>query len=439
MNHRNIWCGLLACAVVMGLCAEHAHAQAREGRSAERDRATAAQLTYGLLTDRRYGYYAKPFDDALSERVFDAYVRDLDPQHRYFAQDDLASLAKYATALDEAVKRGKLDPVYEIADVRDRGLKARCSQAGGTQPDCRKLPADVRDRDEILAIFLNAFVRTIDGDARYLSPFAAPERTGDPEPLTAPTTATRSVLSLGNRRAGVITVGSFYGLGNGSVSRDVARLAGELRQAGVDGVVLDLRGSPGGALREVIDVAGLFLGPVPFVQIRETGNRVSTEKAANAAAWTGPLVVLVDGRTASGAEMLAAAIQDHGRGLVVGETTYGRGSIQNPVDLDRGDPNSRGAPRFGLVNLTIAEAYRLDGRPIGAGVTPDVVLATGAPARHGASAPIPPARGYQAPVRSGPVPTRQPTDPASADPVLAEAAAILVKGMASVESSAGSP
>lgn len=434
MKHCDVRRGLLACAMVMGLCT--VSAQGREGAAEERDRAATAQLVYGLTSDARYNYRARPLDDAMSEQLFDAYVRELDPQRQYFSEADLAALAKYRTQLDEAVKRGKLDPVYEIADARDRGLKSRCREADGARRDCLNLPADVRDRNEILAIFLDAYVGTVDRDARYLSPFFTTARTDDPAPSSAPKIATKSVLQSGSQRVGVIAVGNFYGLGNGSVSLDVARHLREFAQAGVDGVVLDLRGSAGGALKEVIDVAGLFLGPVPFVQIRESGGRVSTEKTGNAAVWTGPMAVLVDGRTASGTEMLVAALQDHGRGLVVGETTYGRGTIQNPVDLDRWDRKAP-APRFGMVSLTIAEAFRLDGRPIAAGVAPDVSLATGTPPRREAvSASIAPARGYQAPARREP-PSRQTRDPASPDPALAEAVAMLAQG-ASVETSAGS-
>ncbi|HEY0506259.1 MAG TPA: S41 family peptidase [Lysobacter sp.] len=377
MLHR-IARGLLACATWAACLAAHAQAPA----ATEAERVTTARLVYGLVSDARYAYRAQPFDDAMSSRVFDAYVHALERHGGTFDEAALQALGKYRQALDDAVKRGRLDPIYEIADR-----------------------AGPRSRDESLAIFLNAYTRTVDQGTRYLSPFVdLPSAAGEKRARGAASVATRSTVDIGGKRVDAIAVGALYGFAQGSVLRDVAQLLAASAQGGADGIVLDLRGSPGGALVEVVALAGLFLGPSPVMQIRETGGRVSVERTDRAAVWTGPLAVLVDGETESGAEMLAAALRDSGRALVVGERTAGLGTIQNPVDLDRGAPN-RGQPaepRFGQVVLTIAETFRLDGRPIhGAGVEPDIRLPSdrdrAAPsARIAVSDPIRPARGHVA-------------------------------------------
>lgn len=416
--------GLLALAAFAGLGV--CHAQAPESGATDKDRATTAKLVYGLMSERRYEYRAKPFDDALSSQVFDAYVEALDPRHESFSAADLRELDRYREKLDDAVKRGALEPIYEIADAQQQSAQL------GSVP---------RSRDEVLEIFLNAYIKTVDARARYVSPFVAGSATkhADTHPKAA-SAATQSTLEIGGKRVGVITVGSFYGLGSRSVSQDVARHVEALKHARVDGVVLDLRASPGGAFREVVSLAGLFLGASPVIQIRETGGRVSVEKADTAASWDGPLAVLVDRETSSGAEMVAAAIQDRGRGLVVGEQTSGLGTIQNPVDLDRGAVDGRrpGERRFGWISITIAETFRLDGRPLDVtGVVPDVPMRMGEPSlrdlgRSPVSPPIPAVRGHVAPTDHNTAAllvrhqARSNQSKVGPDGVLAEAATILV-------------
>lgn len=195
--------------------------------------------------------------------------------------------------------------------------------------------------------------------------------------------ASSSVIEAGGKRIGVIVPGSFYvdfermrsDPGNHrSVARDVAELLRQLQAQGVDAVLLDLRDNEGGALSQVPELAGLFLSAPAVVQIREGGGRVDLLDPAKGALWTGPMAVLVNGRSAAASEIFAAAIQDYGRGPVIGGLTYGRGSVQNLIDLDRWPGGSQG-PRHGQVRLTIAHAFRVSGQPLEAvGVTPDLAL-----------------------------------------------------------------
>ena len=183
------------------------------------------------------------------------------------------------------------------------------------------------------------------------------------------------------KRIGVIELPGFYLDFEGrrqnradyaSATRDVARLLGELREQDVDGVVLDLRNNGGGSLNEAIELTGLFVDQGPVVQVRESGGRVSVEGDADTGvAWDGPLAVLVNRGSASASEIFAGAIQDYGRGLVIGENTFGKGTVQNLVDLDRWPANEE--ERFGQVKLTVAQFFRVSGGSTqNKGVVPDI-------------------------------------------------------------------
>jgi carboxyl-terminal processing protease len=157
-----------------------------------------------------------------------------------------------------------------------------------------------------------------------------------------------------------------------SATADVAKLLAQLKVAKVDGVVVDLRENGGGSLDEAIELTGLFIDRGPVVQVRESGGHVSVDNDDNrGVAWGGPLAVLVNRSSASASEIFAAAIQDYGRGLIIGEPTFGKGTVQNLIDLDR--VTDREAPQFGQVKLTIAQFFRIDGGTTQhAGVVPDI-------------------------------------------------------------------
>jgi carboxyl-terminal processing protease len=186
-----------------------------------------------------------------------------------------------------------------------------------------------------------------------------------------------------DRKIGVITLPAFYedfearrkGDKNfKSASRDVAKLLAELKQDNVDGVLIDLRDNGGGSLSEAIDLTGLFVGKGPVVQQRDAEGKIKVESDdLSAPAWTGPVGVLINRGSASASEIFAAAIQDYGRGVIVGEPSFGKGTVQTVVDLDQVAKNS--TPKFGQLKLTIAQFFRVDGGTTQLrGVTPDIGL-----------------------------------------------------------------
>ena len=197
--------------------------------------------------------------------------------------------------------------------------------------------------------------------------------------------AKRSIIDIGEgddaRRVGVITLPTFYQDFEGrrrdeadyrSATRDVQRLLGELKTEKVDGVVIDLRDNGGGSLTEAIELTGLFIDQGPVVQVKDSRRSIDIEgDGMPGTDWDGPLAVLINRSSASASEIFAAAIQDYGRGLIIGEPSFGKGTVQNLIDLDlfaRGEE-----PGLGQLKMTIAQFFRVDGGSTQhKGVSPDV-------------------------------------------------------------------
>jgi carboxyl-terminal processing protease len=181
---------------------------------------------------------------------------------------------------------------------------------------------------------------------------------------------------------GIITVPGFYRDVDAearddkdyrSTTRDVTRLIGELRAEGpIDGLILDLRGDGGGFLPEATALTGLFIDQGPVVQLKDyTGHIEVLDDPASGIVYDGPLVVLVDRYSASASEIFAGAIQDYGRGYIVGQTTFGKGTVQNLISLDRWTQK----PVEGQLTVTIGKFYRVTGESTQhRGVEPDITL-----------------------------------------------------------------
>ncbi len=185
---------------------------------------------------------------------------------------------------------------------------------------------------------------------------------------------------------GVIDVPSFYrdyrALSNGdkdytSTTKDVKRLIGELEEQGIDGLIVDLRNNGGGHLTEATALSGLFIDNGPVVQLRNSNGRISRlddPDPVPRVAYTGPMAVLVNRYSASASEIFAAAIQDYARGVIIGQQTFGKGTVQNLYSLDQyvRRPDDEG---LGQLTLTIGKYYRVTGESTQhRGVDPDISL-----------------------------------------------------------------
>lgn len=145
-----------------------------------------------------------------------------------------------------------------------------------------------------------------------------------------------------------------------SVTRDVKRCIDSLKSLSVDGIIIDLRNNGGGSLQEAIDLTGLFIETGPVVQIKSSSGRIEVEKDFDRSIhYDGPLLVLNNSFTASSSEIFSGALKDYNRGLIVGESTFGKGTVQNLIDLERFFPNSN--LQFGQLKITLAKYYRVNG------------------------------------------------------------------------------
>jgi carboxyl-terminal processing protease len=195
------------------------------------------------------------------------------------------------------------------------------------------------------------------------------------------------------QQIGVIDIPTFYADFNAanageadyrSTTRDVARLLRSEKMAAIDGLIIDLRGNAGGSLEEAVKLTGLFVDQGPVVQVnRSNGERkVLRDPETGPALYDGPLGVMVDSGSASASEIFAAALQDYGRGVVMGDQTFGKGTVQTLIGLERFGVGSEENPS-GRLKLTIAKFYRINGESTQLeGVTPDLTM----PYPHGSDA-----------------------------------------------------
>ncbi len=190
--------------------------------------------------------------------------------------------------------------------------------------------------------------------------------------------------SFGKSRVGVITLPSFYSDFEGrrtndpdyrSTTRDVRKLLHELAGQEISGLVMDLRGNGGGSLTEAISLTGLFIDEGPIVQVRHSTGRTKIDRDPDPGIiYEGPLAVLVDRHSASASEIFAGAIQDYNRGLVIGEPTFGKGTVQNLVNLNR---LANSNMDLGQLKITVAQFFRVNGESTQyRGVIPDIIWPT---------------------------------------------------------------
>lgn len=159
-----------------------------------------------------------------------------------------------------------------------------------------------------------------------------------------------------------------------STTRDVQKLINELRQENVDGIVIDLRNNGGGSLTEAVSLTGLFISKGPVVQVKEGQGEIDIQMDRDPSiSYDGPLAVMVNRFSASASEIFAAAIQDYQRGIIVGEQTYGKGTVQTLIGLNDAVPKE--TDQLGQVKLTVAKFYRVNGSSTQIkGVMPDLIL-----------------------------------------------------------------
>lgn len=358
------------------------------------------------LADRYAGYLDR-VRELEAEDVFqsfmNAYAQSIDPHTNY--------LGPRASENFDIAMRLSLEGIGAVLERRDDYTQVRSVVPGGPADASGKLHAGDRivgvgqgatgEIKDVIGWRLDDVVDLIRGPKdttvrlEILPADAGPDGTHNTFAIVRDTVsiedqaAKSSIIEIDDggemRKIGVIDLPTFYqdfeahrrGDANyRSATRDVAALLREFKQAKVDGVIVDLRNNGGGSLSEATELTGLFIDKGPVVQVRDTRGRIDQERDTDPGMlWSGPVAVLVNRGSASASEIFAAAIQDYGRGLVIGSETFGKGTVQNLVNLDRVARNDD--PTFGELKMTIAQFFRIDGGSTQLrGVTPDITFPT---------------------------------------------------------------
>jgi carboxyl-terminal processing protease len=357
--------------------------------------------------DKRYANLANAVAELNGEDAFQsfltAYTNSIDPHTDYFNPRSAERFNQAMSLSLEGIgaQLQKQDDVVVIREVLPGGPAARSNklEAGDRIVAVGQGPSGVME--DVVGWRIDDVVEKIKGPkgTQVRLDLIPPEAGMDSKPVRIVLTRDKIRLSedaakaktinipasggTPAKRIGVIELPGFYQdfegrrANNGdyaSATRDVAKLLRQFRTQKVDGVVMDLRNNGGGSLDEAVELTGLFIDKGPVVQVRESGGRVSVSGDSNGGvAWDGPLAVLINRGSASASEIFAGAIQDYGRGLIIGEPTFGKGTVQNLVDLDRWPANE--TARFGQVKLTIAQFFLPGGSSTqNKGVVPDIAF-----------------------------------------------------------------
>ncbi len=194
-------------------------------------------------------------------------------------------------------------------------------------------------------------------------------------------TYAKSAIINNKKKVGYIYLPMFYAdfTRNGAhrCSADMKKEIEKLKKQGVEGIVIDLRDNGGGSLQEVVEMAGLFIPKGPVVQVKNKKGDVNVMEDKNSeVVWDGPLAIMINHNSASASEILAAAIQDYKRGVIVGTQSFGKGTVQSFIDLDQYLlPQFDTLRPIGSVKITMQKFYRINGGATQLkGVVPDVTL-----------------------------------------------------------------
>jgi carboxyl-terminal processing protease len=204
------------------------------------------------------------------------------------------------------------------------------------------------------------------------------------EKMTSEESFVRSFVLSGERKFGYIHLPDFYTKWGAETegsrcASDVAKEIIKLKRDGIEGLILDLRFNGGGSLFEAMAMAGIFIDEGPLGQLRDRQRTITLKDVNRGTVYDGPLVLMVNGRSASASEFLAAAIQDYNRGLIVGSRTYGKatGQVINPINPNLKASNIEDIidDSEGFIKITIERLYRVTGKTLqGLGLQPDIIL-----------------------------------------------------------------
>ncbi len=354
---------------------------------------------------KRYEHVAKRMDQSKPDDVFEAFmnafVLSLDPHSNYFSARNSEEYNIQMSLSYEGIGASLqlTDDYVTVIEVIAGGPAAVSGKLAANDRITAVGEGKTGELVDVIGWRLDDVVQKIRGPGgtvvrlQLLPAGAAPGSTQKVVEFTrnrvsleaqASHKAMRTIQRNGHEiKVGIITVPSFYQDYDASragakdfrsTTRDVQRLIDELRKDGANVLIMDLRANGGGYLPEAESLTGLFIDKGPVVQLRDTTGRIEVDEDPDPAIfYGGPLIVLVDRFSASASEIFAGAIQDYGRGLIIGQQTYGKGTVQNAHPLNYTIFGRK--PELGQLNVTIGKYYRITGESTqDRGVTPDIAM-----------------------------------------------------------------
>jgi carboxyl-terminal processing protease len=357
------------------------------------------------LIRKRYKRAKKNIEQFQSEDVFQIYMNSLsecfDPHTSYFSPKNFDDFKiQMSQAYSGIGARLTTEDDYTV--VKEIIAGGPASKSDALHEDDKIIGVGQDEQGEIVDVVgwrIDDVVQLIRGEKETVVRLQIRDSGSMPGAPADTITLTRDKVKLEDRSAegrvikisqedkdfhfGVIDIPSFYSDFDGknagekdfkSTTNDIKKILENFYTDTLDGVIIDLRRNGGGFLNEAISLTGLFIDSGPVVQVRSTTGKVSVEWDTDpGAAYSGPLAVLVDRISASASEIFAAAIQDYGRGIILGSQTFGKGTVQNAIGLNRFLPNTD--KKLGQMKITIAKFYRIDGGSTQhVGVIPDIAF-----------------------------------------------------------------
>ncbi|CAQ83946.1 MULTISPECIES: carboxy terminal-processing peptidase [Photorhabdus] len=350
---------------------------------------------------KRYQFALKRLTQSQSEDVFQlimtAFAREIDPHTNYLSPRNTEQFnSEMSLSLEGIGAVLQIDDDYTVINSMVAGGPAAKSKALKVGDKIIGVGQSGKSMVDIIGWRLDDVVALIKGPKGSKVRLEVISDTKGAKPRTITLTREQirledravkmSVKTIGKEKVGVLDIPGFYV----GLTDNVKTQLQKLTKQHVSAIVIDLRSNGGGALTEAVSLSGLFLPSGPIVQVRDNNGKIRQDSDTDEVVYyKGPLVVLVDRFSASASEIFAAAMQDYGRALIVGEPTFGKGTVQQYRSLSRiYDQMMRPDwPSLGSVQYTIQKFYRVNGGSTQRkGVTPDIVMPTGVdPAETGES------------------------------------------------------
>ena len=304
-----------------------------------------------------------------------AFVLQFDPHTNYFNPDDKDRFDMNMSGKFEGIgaRLSKRDQAIKVVDIIVGGPLWR-DQLMEVGDEIQLVRQDEGDAVDIRSMRLDDAIKLIKGPKGSTVYLTIKKVDGTIQTIPVKrdlvvleeSYARSSVINRLDQRYGLIHLPKFYvdfkSYKERNAAHDVEQEIVNLKEAGVEGLIIDLRNNGGGSLQTVVDIAGLFIDKGPIVQVKSTVSKTEVLRDRDdKTLWDGPMVILVNELSASASEILAAALQDYERAIVLGsKQTFGKGTVQNVVDLNRFLSNSTYG-NLGALKITTDKFYRING------------------------------------------------------------------------------